>query len=64
MNRTDPKTDSPCIRMCTLDDTDVCLGCGRSLKEITEWGGADPERRREILEAAARRRATRPGWRD
>ncbi|HSH29999.1 MAG TPA: DUF1289 domain-containing protein [Thiohalobacter sp.] len=36
MSQTDPKADSSCIRMCTLDDTDVCLGCGRSLKEITE----------------------------
>ncbi|WP_096364091.1 MULTISPECIES: DUF1289 domain-containing protein [Thiohalobacter] len=48
---------SPCIRVCTLDDDDVCLGCGRTLGEITEWGGADPARRREILAAAEQRRA-------
>lgn len=60
MNQTDPKADSPCIRMCTLDDDDVCLGCGRSLKEITEWGGADARRRREILAAAEQRRQQRP----
>lgn len=45
--------------MCTLDDRDVCLGCGRTLNEITEWGGADAERRREILAAAEQRRAQR-----
>ena len=55
MNLTDPKPDSPCIRMCTLDDGDVCIGCGRNLKEITEWGGADAQRRREILAAATQR---------
>ena len=26
--------ESPCIRHCTLDDADICLGCGRTLDEI------------------------------
>lgn len=28
---------SPCVRMCTLDDNDVCVGCGRTLADITGW---------------------------
>lgn len=28
---------SPCTRVCTLNDDDVCLGCGRTLVEITRW---------------------------
>ena len=28
---------SPCISVCTLDDDDRCLGCGRSLEQITRW---------------------------
>jgi uncharacterized protein len=46
---------SPCRRQCCLDEHDVCLGCGRSLSEILEWGKADGARRREICQAAQRR---------
>lgn len=28
---------SPCILICTLDDNKVCLGCGRSLEQISGW---------------------------
>jgi predicted Fe-S protein YdhL (DUF1289 family) len=30
-------TPSPCVRNCTLNDQDVCLGCGRTLTDITGW---------------------------
>jgi len=43
---------SPCRRECCLDDQDICIGCGRSLAEILEWGGADSARRRDICGAA------------
>lgn len=46
---------SPCVRVCTLDDDDVCLGCGRTLAEIKAWGGSDPDGRREILKSAEAR---------
>ncbi|WP_373386970.1 DUF1289 domain-containing protein [Pseudomonas alcaligenes] len=46
---------SPCRRQCCLDEHDVCLGCGRCLSEILEWGKADGARRREICQAAQRR---------
>ena len=51
----DDDVPSPCIRQCCLDDYDVCLGCGRSLSEILEWGKADSERRRAICQAAQQR---------
>jgi predicted Fe-S protein YdhL (DUF1289 family) len=47
---------SPCIRHCTLDDEDICLGCFRSIDDICAWGGADDDERRRILERAAARR--------
>ena len=47
--------ESPCIRLCTLDDNDICVGCYRSIDEICAWGGASEAERRAILEAAARR---------
>ena len=30
------KIDAPCIGICTLNDKDVCIGCGRTVKEIHE----------------------------
>ncbi len=47
---------SPCIRMCCLDDNDVCLGCFRTLEEITSWSNADEQTRQCILENAKSRR--------
>jgi predicted Fe-S protein YdhL (DUF1289 family) len=49
--------ESPCIRVCALDDDDVCLGCFRDLAEICAWGTAGNDERRRILQAAAARRA-------
>ena len=46
---------SPCVRNCCLDDNDVCLGCARTLDEITAWGTASNGERRRILTNAARR---------
>ena len=43
---------SPCIRNCTLDPNDVCVGCGRTLDEILEWSEASPPRKRTIRDAA------------
>ncbi len=28
---------SPCILICTLDDDKRCLGCGRTLAQISGW---------------------------
>ena len=47
---------SPCVRNCCLDEQEICLGCGRSLVEITAWGGSNDAQRRAILERAAQRR--------
>ncbi|MCA1804825.1 MAG: DUF1289 domain-containing protein [Xanthomonadaceae bacterium] len=54
---TDPeRIASPCVRNCCLDEQDICLGCGRSLAEITAWSGSSDHERRAILERAAQRR--------
>lgn len=47
--------ESPCIRMCCLDDNDVCLGCHRTLTEITQWAQADNDTRQQILNNAKQR---------
>jgi len=51
---------SPCIDICRLDTQQVCVGCGRTLQEIADWGSASAERRRQIVTAARLRQASRP----
>jgi len=47
---------SPCIRNCCLDDDDICMGCGRSITEITQWSVASIEDKQKILLLAAERK--------
>ena len=54
-NMDDLPVESPCIRVCTLDDDDVCLGCFRDIGEICAWGSASEAERREIVESARAR---------
>ncbi|HSX90467.1 MAG TPA: DUF1289 domain-containing protein [Pseudomonas sp.] len=51
---------SPCRRQCCLDDRDICIGCGRTLAEILEWGQADEPRRQLICQSARERLQGRP----
>ncbi|HMN72734.1 MAG TPA: DUF1289 domain-containing protein [Rhodoblastus sp.] len=39
---------SPCTGVCRMDAaTDLCVGCGRTLSEIADWGSmSDTERAR------------------
>jgi predicted Fe-S protein YdhL (DUF1289 family) len=53
------RVESPCVRNCCLDDDDVCLGCFRTLDEITGWNEASDEERHAILERARQRREAR-----
>jgi predicted Fe-S protein YdhL (DUF1289 family) len=50
---------SPCIRICTLDCDQVCVGCGRHLDEIANWSTAPSAVRLRILAAAQERLARR-----
>jgi predicted Fe-S protein YdhL (DUF1289 family) len=43
---------SPCVRNCCLDPLDVCLGCGRTLQEITGWHQASASEQQQILQRA------------
>lgn len=47
---------SPCIRVCCLDDADVCLGCFRSLEEIRNWQASDNASRAIVMQQSAERR--------
>ena len=48
--------DSPCIRNCCLNNDDICLGCGRSLQEITQWSNATTADKIRILQLSAARK--------
>jgi len=41
---------TPCVRMCTLNKADMCLGCGRQLSEITSWSSFTSEQRNTIMD--------------
>lgn len=46
---------APCKRNCCLNEADVCMGCGRTLTEITGWHQASYEQKQQILQKAAER---------
>ena len=48
--------ESPCVRNCCLDDNNTCLGCYRSLEEITSWSKANDTLRKQILLRAEQRK--------
>ena len=47
--------ESPCVRKCTLNEQDMCLGCGRELNEITAWTSYSEKQRAEIIKDCVQR---------
>jgi hypothetical protein len=48
---------SPCVDICRLNADGLCIGCRRTLGEISEWPHASDARRLEILRELKLRRA-------
>jgi predicted Fe-S protein YdhL (DUF1289 family) len=46
---TERPVPSPCVSICALDNDDICLGCQRTVDEITRWGRMDNAERRVVL---------------
>jgi hypothetical protein len=40
---------SPCVDICRLNAQGLCIGCRRTIGEISEWPHATDARRLEIL---------------
>ncbi len=41
---------SPCTSICTMSkDGKLCIGCGRSIDEITSWGYLSNQEKEEII---------------
>lgn len=47
-------TKDPCISICKFDD-DICIGCGRSKREIKSWKKMDKHEKRSVLAESAMR---------
>lgn len=44
-----PQVKSPCIKICVLNNENVCVGCFRTLEEIGLWSSFSDEDRSEVL---------------
>ncbi|WP_414717556.1 DUF1289 domain-containing protein [Steroidobacter sp.] len=51
-----PPVASPCIKVCVLDARNVCVGCGRTIDEITQWSRLTEEQQRLVVDRARQRR--------
>ena len=47
-------TKDPCIDICKFND-DICIGCGRTKREIRVWKKLDKEDKRIVLAESALR---------
>ena len=49
---------TPCIKICLFDDeTGLCLGCGRSIREIAGWTAMSNAERRAVMRELPARKA-------
>jgi hypothetical protein len=52
--------ETPCVKICTLDArAGLCLGCGRTVDEITRWSSMSASERASVMRELAPRLATR-----
>ena len=41
---------TPCNAICCLDLNNVCIGCGRTSREIVDWAKMTDDQRNQIME--------------
>jgi uncharacterized protein len=42
--------ESPCVKLCVIHpESRLCMGCYRSIDEITAWSAMSPEARRAVM---------------
>jgi predicted Fe-S protein YdhL (DUF1289 family) len=68
MNYVSPAPATPCVKICVMDPlSGFCIGCGRTIGEISLWPEMAAEERRAVMAglesrmANARSRAARAG---
>jgi hypothetical protein len=53
---------SPCVGICALDNSDVCIGCQRTGQEILLWGGMTDSEKQQVLSKVSQRERVKYGW--
>ena len=44
------EVDSPCVKLCVMHPTaNICMGCFRTVEEISDWSAMDPESRKSLM---------------
>ncbi len=44
------EVESPCIKLCTVHPTErICVGCYRTIDEISQWSRMSTEQRRSVM---------------
>lgn len=46
---------SPCTRQCSLNNDNVCVGCGRNVLEIKRWRKSNDEERLKVIQESSER---------
>ncbi|NOH72004.1 DUF1289 domain-containing protein [Vibrio pectenicida] len=54
---------SPCVRLCCLNEEDICLGCYRTLTEILDWNTFSSEEKIKVTARCAKRKKSFNGGR-
>jgi uncharacterized protein len=52
------KVKSPCIKVCKYDVEKNCMGCHRSMEEITQWIFYTDDEKENVLKNAELRKKT------
>jgi len=47
---------SPCVGICCPDENEICMGCFRTMAEITRWWEMSNDEKRELLRILPSRR--------
>ena len=47
---------SPCTRHCSINEKQLCVGCGRTRGEITQWRNMTEEEQQQTVIKAKERR--------
>ncbi len=51
-----PTIDKPCIKKCSLDEYEVCMGCFRTFSDMKVWRQATRDEKSQMLLEAQKRK--------
>jgi predicted Fe-S protein YdhL (DUF1289 family) len=58
MDLRSPSTATPCVKICVVDPlSGLCIGCGRTVAEISLWPEMTDEQRRAVMSGLSERTA-------